>query len=306
MDGVIDRVRQPEYTGENRCIPCTAVNVAIAAVVGIAVAVVTAVELGAVLVALCLTVIALRGYLVPGTPELTRRYFPDWLLAAFGKAPEAGENSGWEPAANPDEAADDADWETVEKVRHHRDEAVDVEDLLVAVGAVEPVDDEYRFTDDFGAAVDELLGTLRDGTSSGEHAVPLDRETLAGLFDATPGEISYKDRDYPAIKVGVRVRKWPGPASLLADVAAHGALDARTPRWSEVPFEQRLDALEALRSFHDTCPSCGGALRETTETVQSCCLSVDVIALACEGCGEQLVEREPSSASWKKLTDLHS
>jgi len=302
MDGVIDRVRQPEYTGENRCIPCTVVNVAIAAVVGIAVATVTTVELTAVLVALCLAVIALRGYLVPGTPALTRRYFPDRLLAAFGKAPEAGADSGWEPAA--DEGSDDADWATVEKVRHHRDEAVDVVDLLVEVGAVEPVDNEYRFTDAFAGAVDEWLATLQEGATGGEHAVGLDRETLAGLFGATPGEISYKDRAYPAIKVGVRVRKWPGPASLLADVAAHRALDARTPRWSGVPFEQRLDALEALRSFHDTCPSCGGPLQETTETVQSCCLSADVIALACQHCGEQLVERDPASASWRKLVDF--
>ena len=29
---VLDTFRQPEYTGDNRCIPCTVVNVAIAAV----------------------------------------------------------------------------------------------------------------------------------------------------------------------------------------------------------------------------------------------------------------------------------
>ena len=39
---------------------------------------------GAALLA-ALGLIYLRGYLVPGTPTLTRRYLPESVLAAFGK-----------------------------------------------------------------------------------------------------------------------------------------------------------------------------------------------------------------------------
>jgi hypothetical protein len=94
-DGVISRFRQPEYTGENRCLPCTAVNTLLAAGLSGAVAagglVVTTPVVGAVagvaVLGVSLLSIYLRGYLVPGTPELTKRYFPPWLLRAFGKEP---------------------------------------------------------------------------------------------------------------------------------------------------------------------------------------------------------------------------
>lgn len=64
----------------------------------IALAAVTAAALGrrsrsagvATLVA-ALGLVYLRGYLVPGTPTLTRRYLPDRVLAAFGKRPDSVE-----------------------------------------------------------------------------------------------------------------------------------------------------------------------------------------------------------------------
>jgi hypothetical protein len=80
------RLRRPEYTGENRCLPCTAANVAItvgiAALAGLANPVAGAGVLGTGLAA-----IYLRGYLVPGTPTLTARYLPVAVLELFGKEP---------------------------------------------------------------------------------------------------------------------------------------------------------------------------------------------------------------------------
>lgn len=64
----VDRLRRPEHTGDNRCWPCTAVNVAILGVVAAALA--TASLLSAVVAAvLGLFLIRVRGYLVPGTPR---------------------------------------------------------------------------------------------------------------------------------------------------------------------------------------------------------------------------------------------
>jgi hypothetical protein len=40
-----------------------------------------------------LALVYLRGYLVPGTPAFTKRYFPDWLLAWFDKTPERREGT---------------------------------------------------------------------------------------------------------------------------------------------------------------------------------------------------------------------
>lgn len=92
LSRAFDQIRQPEYTGENRCIPCTTVNVVIAAVLATGIAVFNPLLAIAAFVA-SLAAIYLRGYLVPGTPALTKQYFPDWLLAKFDKGPAVEEQS---------------------------------------------------------------------------------------------------------------------------------------------------------------------------------------------------------------------
>ena len=74
----LDALRQPEYTGENRCWPCTTVNsliaLGVAAVVGAGVFTLADATLAlvATLTVLALSAVSiwLRGYLVPGTPGL--------------------------------------------------------------------------------------------------------------------------------------------------------------------------------------------------------------------------------------------
>jgi len=86
----IDRLRRPQYTGDNRCIPCTIVNLLIAALVAVALGVAWLPVAGAVAFVLSVLAIYLRGYLVPGTPTLTKRYMPVRVLELFGKRPEEG------------------------------------------------------------------------------------------------------------------------------------------------------------------------------------------------------------------------
>jgi len=90
---VVDDLRQPEYTGENRCEPCTVLNLVIAAVLGSVIA--RKSRLGGLLaVGISVALIYLRGYLVPGTPALTKRYLPPEVLRWFGKEPEPDVASG--------------------------------------------------------------------------------------------------------------------------------------------------------------------------------------------------------------------
>ncbi|WP_248896007.1 hypothetical protein [Haloplanus halobius] len=85
LSAVGDRLRRPEYTGENRCLPCTVVNVCIA-LLAAAVAAFVLTPLGGLLVlTVALGAIYFRGYLVPGTPTLTMRYLPPRVLGLFGK-----------------------------------------------------------------------------------------------------------------------------------------------------------------------------------------------------------------------------
>jgi len=116
----ITRYQNPEYTGANRCLPCTITNVTVAAVGALALGLV-APPLGAPSFLGALLTIYLRGYLVPGTPTFTRRCFPDWLLAVFDK---------------PDPAP----------------RSVDVEETLGAAGVLEDGDDDLILAPAFAAA----------------------------------------------------------------------------------------------------------------------------------------------------------
>ncbi len=138
-DGVISRFRQPEYTGESRCMPCTVANtlmtVGASGATGVGGAVVAAplvgVATGGAVFVVSMLAIYLRGYLVPGTPELTKRYFPPWLLRLFGKEPVLEQHQSVET-----------------------EEEFDPETTLVRVGALEECadGDDLCLTDSFGGS----------------------------------------------------------------------------------------------------------------------------------------------------------
>jgi hypothetical protein len=269
---VLDRVRKPEYTGENRCLPCTAVNVTIAFVLGVTISVVSP-PLGAVVLVGSLAAIYLRGYLVPGTPTLTKRYLPDRVLAYFDKAP------------NPIEERRTGQLEeTIDRIENRRENAVDPEAFLVDVGAVEPCEheDDLCLTDGF----ERRLGA--DGRTD-----PYDPAGLAVLFEMETDSIEVLNRPYPAIRIDRRVRKWPSEAALRSDLAADGALRETADGWDDVPLEQRLGILSSLRSFRDRCPACSGPIVVSDGTVESCCRSYEVITFGCGDCGDPLLEFSP-------------
>lgn len=275
---VLDRFREPAYTGANRCVPCTVVNVVIAVLVSGGVGVLFA-PAGVAVFGVSLLLIYLRGYLVPETPTLTKRYLPDPIQAQFD-----------------DHGDDEEEWETLQKVEEHRQNTVDPEQFLVDKGVVARGDEgegeEDRFTDEFGALRDDHLAASRDSLA--------DSTTLAALFDADPDSVAFEDRDYPAISIDNRIRKWPSEAALLADVATDAALAAWTDRWADVPLEQRATIREELRTLGEGCPACGGEITTTAEKVESCCGFHEVIAAECEACGDRL--RELDERHEAKLT----
>lgn len=287
MAGLIDRLRRPEHTGENRCIPCTAVNVGIAVVAGVLAGIVLPVA-GPVVLGVSLAVIYLRGYLVPGTPTLTRRYLPAWILARFGKDPG--------PRETPD-------WSAIERHENRREHSVDPATYLLEETVIEPDGEGYALAPAFQARLREETAAVAatDLWWNGE-TVGCDGRALAGLLEADAGDINAKQRSYPALRVGSRVRRWPSSMALAADLAAHRVLAGTAPDWQTVPLEQRLRILKALRSIRETCP-CGGALAETTETVDSCCRSGQVYALTCEACEKPLLERDRDSTAWFSVAD---
>ena len=325
----LERFRDPEYTGANRCVPCTVVNAAIAVAITLAAALLGPVTALVVFVG-SFASIYLRGYLVPGTPEFTERYLPGRVLALFGKPPD-GSREGWEGSGSVtvtdetaavtegtgrvegdsigaaageqidearvdrDEAADgtadsgDTEFETVKRIQDQRENSVDPVEFLLESGVVEHTDgvEELAFEESFADQVAEHVAALERGD--------VGSETLATMFGVEPDEIDFEDRSYPALTVRRRVRKWPGDGAYLSDVASHLALVDRTDRWLDVPTEQRLSILQSLRSFHTSCPVCGGDLAATADTVESCCQAHEIVAIRCDECGEHVLELDPKA-----------
>jgi hypothetical protein len=292
----LDGFRKPEYTGENRCVPCTVVNALLAAAGSVAVSLGVSAYAGvgaplvlasglAVLVPSAL-LIYLRGYLVPGTPELTKRYLPRRALALFGKDPVA-ERTGSTDGEHPGEFDEEAFTEAVEEITERHEQSVDPETFLEEAGVIDPDGDgDYRLTDDTADAVQDRMATYREESIA--------TEAVATLFDTTAEDIEELDRGYPAYRIGVRIRKWPSEGAWIADVATHEVLAETTDGWADLPTEQRVDTLAWLRGLHPACPMCGGETRFSDDVIESCCGRFEVTTIACMDCSERLREFDPA------------
>lgn len=280
---IVERVRQPEYTGENRCIPCTFANgviaVVLAAVAGagwwalVAPGAGAAGAAGVVLIASALG-IWLRGYLVPGTPELTKRYFPDWLLAEFDKGPQAGAG-GMAAGAT---AGEDATEELQGQVNPER--------VLLETGVVEPCadEDDLCLVAEFRAAWRERMGAIREEGA--------ERAELANQLDLDPEDVQFEEHGgaFVAFYEGRRAGQWESRAALIADLAAARVLPEWIDEWEHLAIGARSQLLGGLRIFIDECPDCGGPVVAGREVVESCCRSHEVVAANCQECGSRLLE----------------
>ncbi|THE66616.1 hypothetical protein D8Y22_00330 [Salinadaptatus halalkaliphilus] len=308
---IVEELKQPEYTGENRCEPCTIVNVAIAVVAGSLVA--RRSRIGGVLaVGVSLALIYLRGYLVPGTPTLTKRYLPPAVLRWFGKDPDletatgfdgqelvaesAAESTTEEPTVPqsetpPDEHAVDAPETEETPATDPEPESAPITDLetyFLDRDVLEPCADrdDLCVTADFERAWFAEIDALE--------ASDLDAPTAieAFGFDVEAEEFSLEYREDAVLLVSKRgmAGRWPSRAAILADVAASRALETWVNDWETVDADTRGRICNALRMFLERCPT-GGDVEMGEEVVESCCSSHDVIAVTCEESGERLFEQ---------------
>ena len=262
---LLERLRQPEYTGENRCLPCTVVNTIIAAVAAVGVGAaggmvatpVVGLAAAVGVFALSVSLIYLRGYLVPKTPELTKRYFPEWLLALFGKD---------------------------EQVRIETD--VDPETALSGAGALEDCEDEddLCLTEEFRESWYDEIDRLQSADAG--------RESLFELFAVEAGEVEFVEHGeaFEARVDGTLVGQWESNGAFYADLGGASALAGRVENWIELDPMERSQLVSGLRIFIDRCPSCGGVPSLRTDTVESCCSTHEVAAVACQHCETRLFE----------------
>ncbi len=262
LSDAIRAIRRPEYTGDRRCGPCTILNSAIVAIAFTLLAPIWAPLALAVLFVGAIA-IALRGYVVPYTPEFAPRLAE---RLPFGIGPQHAPESS-------DTLTDD-------------DGGVDGERLLVElVEAGVLVEDETgvhpseSFYDDWEAE----MAALRD----------LDPEALGdAVVDAIPA-----DATYAAASNSVLVETEADSAWLSRPVAIVETAALRAMETYGVADEVRQQAVHPLRMFTAACPVCGGAVEETT--YRGCCggsrgvyRSPEQSVLACTECDALVYEFE--------------
>lgn len=275
-----ERLRQPEYTGDNRCTPCTLVNVAIASVLTVGVAVVSA-PLAPLVLGISLAAIYLRGYLVPGTPSLTKQYFPDGLLAKFDKAPEptgtALENERDEEIENDDGPVDP------EQIFLEHDVVTPCAGTTDGGATPSDAADDLCLTDEVRTAWRDAIEGIRDGDREQQVAAFLESEPETVTVTQTNGH-AFARVD------GQLAAQWESDAALVADLAGSRTLADRLPNWESLALEQRSQLASGLRAFAEHCPACDGSVSLDAETVESCCRSYEVYAITCDDCSARVLE----------------
>jgi len=255
------RLRQPSHTGENRCLPCTVVNLVLVAVVAAAAGLFVPLA-GLAAATLGVGAVWLRGYVVPGTPELTERYLPSRVLGWFGKAPTT--------------SADPPEGDPTEK--------------LVALGVLaedEPVLDP---------AFERRWHEAAAGMAANPDRL---RATAAELLSVDPGSVAVDRPPEGGVTLAVDDRwtgSWPSRAALAADLATEQLLADRG--FAELDRLDRTDLAARVRGLVERCPVCDSPTDVTDDTIESCCGSAEVVAVACVDCGARMAEFDPSPATF--------
>lgn len=287
MRSLFDRLRNPTYTGERRCWPCTVLNAILLFLACVGVARRRSREIATLLGIGGAAAIALRGYLVPYTPRfaprLAARLPGDPFDAAHrtrtarpprtttdGETPDAPEASG--------SLGGEADEETGERVLS----------ALLERGVVVAESETIYLDEEFRAAWRAEVRSLRDR----------DDDYLATTLEAAAPEGLVAEAVEPLDEVWFVVsdgsddparEQWLTRSVAVADAAAARALADRT----DLSPDLRAQATGPLRTFLESCPVCDGPVEETT--AMECCggpggarADAPDEVLACADCGVRL------------------
>lgn len=278
LNNTFDRLRRTEYTGENRCMPCTIVNTIIALVVGGGIALLWP-PAGVIAIVAFLAVIYLRGYLVPGTPQLTQQYFPERVLRLFGKEPMAEELQVDSEGAGRPESTTEANGE-------EPPDPEEVEWLLVTNGIVEECEDvdDLCLTEAFSEVWWRRIRQFREDEERAANQ-------LAAVVDVDPDALAFAEDGgtFSVTFEGDLIAQWPSDAAFYADLAAEPTLAEWLPNWEGLGDRGRTELLAGMRAFLEECPACDADLEQVEDVRKSCCSSAFVsVSVDCGACGAQV------------------
>lgn len=251
----LERIRRPEFTGPNRCWLCTILN---GLLLWIGVTVVAMV--GHLFVALCLAVvglgaIAIRGYLVPFTPQFAPQLVSILPGDPFDHEKAIGSLSDLEASHSDGLSA------------------------LIDAGVVVPDGDELTLESATRTTWHSEMESLRDGAVH-------DLADVAN--EVTPDSVDARGqrhwgKSYVVLDATGGLTLLPKPIA-VAELAAARALESR------VDDRVRLAAGRPFRTLLESCPLCDG---ELTVSASACCGDVSSRGLSdklvCPACSVRLL-----------------
>ncbi len=260
---MFDALRKPEYTGDNRCWPCTTLNAGILlfACAGIAELLpgkrtrrLSAVAMVGVIGG---AAIALRGYLIPGTPGVAPK-----LVARLSPKPQPPTETG--------SLAGETDEDVGERALSE----------LLDSGIIHTVGESLHLDEGFRTDWRDEMATLRTGNLE------------AAVRNASSSPVTTESVNDGAFIVvttdEIGDERWLSRPVAIAEVAATRALAEY-----DIDPDVRVQSASALRAFLDDCPVCDAPLEVTS--ADNCCgsgrsspLAPPDEVLACPDCGERV------------------
>lgn len=292
---------QADYIGENRCTPCTVLNVAIALLVG-AVVSKKSKYVGYISLVASLVVIYFRGYLIPGTPSLTKRYLPGKLLEMFGKEPtQASGGIGHVEGLNLSDSSVDTGKPGSGKMSRESSEHPDIPSMnvssyLVEVDVLEPCPDhnDLCVTDKFESGWSNEIEELLD-----EDIVPRTIIDLFGLEGTSEDYIVETHAEAWSLYQNDGIAgQWPSRLALVIDLASASILSRRDSNWTKRSPKEKGEVLSSVRIFLNRCPNNEGTVQFKEELVESCCQSHEVLAAECSNSGERVFEHSTDNLTY--------
>ncbi|WP_152421553.1 hypothetical protein [Haloferax gibbonsii] len=255
---IVDRLKNPKYTGTNRCLKCTYVNVAIASVGGGIIAFYgTLLHAGlAFVVALC--VIYFWGYLIPGTPRITKQYFPASLYSVFHHTRGNESQQGFEGV-----------FDVEQVIVQNNIASLEEEDLQL----------DPAFRNDWS---NKITSMSFEDAAYGLESFPNIKTELT--FRNTGGK-------FCARHLGEQLAVWESKEACIAHFAGMEVLPSHLQTEDQYTLEEQYQLVGSLRLFTPICP-CGGGITEKIETIESCCDIRETLVLNCSDCGAQLFEMQ--------------
>lgn len=261
--GGIAGFRRPEHTGENRCWPCTAVNLGVLAALCAPLGLLWPAA-GVVAGLAGAAVIWYRGYLIPYTPRFAPR-LARWLPGDPFHRRRGGQS--FETLGREDGQRGNVDGERVLGTLVESDAVVpDGEGLVLS----------ELFRTQWTDAMDGLAGSPPEELAS----AALEASSVAASAEAIEGS----DRTYVVLSDGSGNVSWIERPVAIAETAAAEVLASLG-----VPAARRDVAAHAACAFLDRCPACGDDVVETS--ANSCCggtVPTPTVSaprvLACETC----------------------